>query len=218
MRSLKISPGEHYHIYNRGMGKQTIFHDKGDRLRFIFLILYCQSRIKFQNIYRLVREFSKTLKCSADSEEIAKNRNVELVAFCLMPNHFHLLLKETEEGGVGQYMQRVLNAYTKYFNTKYEKSGHLFQGPYKAVHITDDQQLLYLSAYIHKNSPDWETYVWSSYQDFVEKNRWGNLLTTGVIIDRYENKDEYKSFVQTSTAKEPLDELNVLHSVLNKSL
>src|SRR3989344_9566821 len=90
----------------------------------------------------------------------------------MMPNHFHLIVRGLEIGGIARYMQRVLCAYTKYFNTKYEKTGHLSQGPYKAVHIEDDRQLLYLSSYIHKNPKElngWKNreqfYPWSSYRN-----------------------------------------------------
>ena len=68
-----------------------------------------------------------------------------------MPNHFHLIVKEVKEGGISAYMQRVLNAYTKYYNAKHDTSGHLFQGPFRAIHIADNDQLLYVSAYIHLN-------------------------------------------------------------------
>ena len=156
MRILKIVPGEYYHIFNRATIKQVIFHDFGDYARFLFLILYLQAPIKILHIGRLVKDFTKC--CGQSSalttgyeEEVMKKRMIELVAFCLMPNHFHLIIKGLEEGGIATYMHRVLTAYAKYYNTKYNKSGHVFQGPYRAVHIKDDRQLLYLSTYIHRN-------------------------------------------------------------------
>ena len=141
--------------------------------------------------------------------QIIKERFVELTGFALMPNHFHLIVKETKEGGMGKYMHRVLNSYTKYFNTRYSISGHLFEGPYKAVHVEDNEQLLYLSAYIHLNPKElneWEkkedSLTWSSYQDYVKENRWGEILKTQIIIEQFKDKKEYRSFVQTSGAKE----------------
>ena len=105
-------------------------------------------------------------------------------------------------------MQKILNAYTKYINVKYKKSGHLFQGPYKAVHIKDNRQLLHLSAYIHKNHNElreWrnkeDLYPWSSYQDYIKENRWADLLVTDIITGQFKNKKEYYQFVKTSTAK-----------------
>ncbi len=210
MRNLTIAPGEYYHIFNRGMDKQNIFFDTRDWSRFLFLIIYFQSAISFSNINRLTKNIQHSeLNMDKDTiSKVIKQRYIELVSFCLMPNHFHLIIKEVEEGGIAKYMQRVLNAYTKYINTKYQKSGHLFQGPYKAVHVSDNRQLLYLSAYIHKNPremSEWRnketTYPWSSYQDYIEKNRWEKLLVPDIIFDQFKNQNEYLEFVQTSTAK-----------------
>ena len=167
---------------------------------------------------RKVKEFvqSRALD-SGEEDKIIKKRRVELVAFCIMPNHFHLIVKELEEGGITAYMQRGLTAYSKYYNTKYDKSGHVFQGPYKVVHITDNRQLLYLSAYIHRNPREivkWfrkeDQYQWSSYQDFIGENRWGKLILPDIIIGQFKNKAEYKNFVKTSLAKLLKGELEYL--------
>ena len=218
MREIKIAPNEYYHIFNRGMSKQKIFIDKRDWARFLFLILHFQSPITFQNIGRPTKNFVKHSVFNIDKKqitEITENRFVELIAFCLMPNHFHLIIKEVEEGGIASYMQRVLNSYTKYFNTKYKRSGHLFQGPYKAVHVEQNYQLLHLSAYIHKNPTElaeWRNkisdYPWSSLQDFSTKNRWDNLIVPNIILEQFKTNG-YQKFLETSTAK------NVKHSVFN---
>lgn len=125
-----------------------------------------------------------------------------------MPNHFHLLIKEVDEGGISAYMQRVLNAYSKYYNTKYEKSGHIFQGPYKAVHIENNDQLLHVSCYIHRNPREitkWfrreAQYQWSSYSDLIGENRWGKLLIPDILLGQFKNKGEYHEFVKSSPAK-----------------
>lgn len=217
MRNIRISEGEFYHVFNRGVGKKILFRDKSDYSRFLFLILYFQSPITFKNMSRV----SKTTKeitflhvSEKEVAEIVENRYVTLFAFCLMSNHFHILIRETIEGGIAKYMQRVLNSYTKYFNTKYEVSGHLFQGPYKAVHVEDNDQLLHLSAYIHKNCheiAEWKNkyfeYPWSSLGDYVNRNRWGKLLETDIIFEQFKNQEEYRKFIKTSSAKEIADEL-----------
>lgn len=211
-RNIILTPDEYYHIFNRGMSKQTIFFDDNDRARFLFLLLYFQSPLMFQNISRFTKEFMRYSAFNIptdDIDKIIKGRFVEVVSFCLMPNHFHLIIKNVGDKGIATYMQRVLNSYTKYFNTKYKKSGHLFQGPYRAVHIEDDRQLTYLSAYIHKNPTElkeWQKnahkYAWSSYQDFIGDNRWGELLTPAIILEQFKDKNEYRNFIATSTAKE----------------
>jgi putative transposase len=150
--------------------------------------------------------------------EIVNSRLVELTSFCLMPNHFHLIVKQVEENGIARYMQRVLNSYTKYYNTKYNKSGHLFQGPYRAIHVTSNNQLLYLSCYIHRNPrelKEWfkkeNTYPWSSYQDCVNKNRFEQLLVIDIINGQFKNKKEYDEFVKTSPVKLLKEELDWLY-------
>ncbi len=218
MRNIKIAPGEYYHVFNRGMSKQTIFHDNRDRVRFLFLILYFQSPLILQNIGRSIKSFVQHSVFNIDQEimqTIIKGRFVELTSFCLMPNHFHLIIKEVEENGIARYMQRVLNSYTKYYNTKYKKSGHLFQGPYKAVHVKNNNQLLYLSSYVHRNPrelKDWfnkeDSYEWSSYRDFVKNNRFKKLLVFDIIQEQFKNKEEYDHFVKSSTAKLLKEELD----------
>jgi len=212
MRKIKIIPGEYYHIYNRGNNKQSIFLDEKDWSRFLFLIIYFQSPLIFQNIGRQTSHFVKHSVFNIPNEivkEIIDKRIIELTSFTLMPNHFHLFTHELKEMGTSQYMQRILNSYTKYFNTKYKKSGHLFQGPFQYVHIKNDSQLLYLSAYIHRNPreiKEWTNkehfFPWSSYQDYINKNRWGELLKTNIITDQFSGAEKYKSFVETSGAKE----------------
>lgn len=211
MRTTPIAPGEYYHVFNRGNNKQQIFLDNRDWIRFLFLILHLQSPTTFFNMSRDVNYYVKhSVFNIAEDEiyEIVKNRTVELISFCLMPNHFHLILKEFSEAGISQYMQRILNGFTKYFNTKYKKSGHLFQGPYKIVHVEDNEQLLHLSSYIHRNPRElkqWRQreneYPWSSHQDYYDENRWGPLLSQSIILDQFEDKNEYHQFMKTSTAK-----------------
>jgi putative transposase len=213
MRKVKIAPGEHYHIYNRGINKQKIFLDESDYTRFLFCLLYFQSGITFNNLGYYVFNFKKNKKFNLSADTLSKifsTRYVELVNFCLMPNHFHLTVFEKNEKGIATYMQRVLNSYTKYFNTKYKRTGHLFQGPYQAVYIEDNEQLLHVSTYIHKNPKEvWGfnnseliSYPWSSYQDYVVNNRWDVFLKLDIVLGQFKNKVEYIDFVKTSTAKE----------------
>jgi len=110
-------------------------------------------------------------------------------------------------------MQKVLNAYTKYYNTRHGTSGHLFEGPYNYRHVKDDEQLAFLSAYIHRNPRELKEcagkeheYKWSSFQDYIGKNRWGELLSNEVIMQKFESKKDYKKFVAKSGAKAQLGE------------
>lgn len=215
MRKTKIAPGQYYHIYNRGNNKQNIFTDEKDWIRFLFLVLYFQSPVIFNNINYNISNFTEHRVFSVSQktlDKILNNRTVELVNFTNMSNHFHLTVKEIEEGGISSYMQRIQNSHTKYFNTKYDKSGHLFQGPYQIVHIKNNEQFLHLSAYIHRNPRElrqWKDkehlYPWSSYQDYLAENRWGELLKPQIVLDQFSNKDEYKNFIETSGTKTLLE-------------
>jgi putative transposase len=223
MRQTQIAPGENYHIFNRGNNKQLIFIDDHDRMRFLFLALFFQAPLHFPNIARQSSTFYKNLSAKNIEHDVEhsvfngldkevrfvnKEKYIELGGFVLMPNHFHMIVSEIHDKGMSRYMQRVLNSYTKYFNAKYGKSGHLFQGPYGAVHIKNNEQLLYLSAYIHRNPrelKEWHNkehqYMWSSYRDYINVNRWEPLLKTDLIISQFRNNKEYIRFVETSGAK-----------------
>ncbi|MFY9493364.1 MAG: transposase [Minisyncoccia bacterium] len=215
MRKTVFAPNEYYHVLNRGNNKQTIFFNDADRIRFLLSILLFQSPLVIKNMDRVAKEFVQNPILHSNKEiddemigDIISNRFVELICFTLMPNHFHLLIREIKKGGVAKYMQKIQISYTKYFNIKNDKVGHHFQGGYKAVHITKNNQLLYLSTYIHRNSREinlWKgrenLYPWSSLQDYTSINRWGDILKRNIILGQFENPKKYKEFVKNSSAK-----------------
>lgn len=218
MQRTKIVPGEYYHIFNRGVNKQNVFLERADYLRMLSLILLYQASLPIYNIGRQIKNLGKGESLKAlkfDFNNFFKKRCVDLCSFILMPNHFHLLVYEQKRNGISSYLQRIEIAYTKYFNTKYNRSGYLFQGPFQSVRIENNNQLLYLSAYIHRNCReirDWHNrehlYPWSSYQDMVTKNRWENLLKCEIISKQFSSPSEYRNFVETSSAKTIKSELH----------
>ncbi len=212
LRKTEFAPNEHYHLCVRGNNKQPIFRSNADRARLLFLITHLQSPENFSQINRIVTNYSKTHTWNINETTFANiisTRYVALEAFAFMTNHIHLAIREVEEQGTTRYMQRVLNAYAKYFNTKYETVGHVFQGPYRAVHIEDNDQLLYLSTYIHRNPRELlgvrgkeHQYEWSSYQDYLGQNRFGDLLDRSLVLDQFSSPREYKQFTDSSIAKD----------------
>lgn len=204
-RNIGVAPNEVYHLYNRGVMRRDIFVDNRDWTRFLFLVLFLQSSSgTFDHVSRLVSSFVRHSMFDVPEKktrEIVQKRNTRLIAFCLRPNHFHLLVQEVTEGGVAKYLQRLGNSHTKYFNTKYQSNGHLFQSRYQSVRMADNDQLLYTSAYIHKHTPRLN-YEWSSYQDYVQKNRWPDLLDPSLILGQFTNGQEYAEWLRTSSAKE----------------
>jgi putative transposase len=133
-----------YHIYNRGTDKRAIYLDDNDRQRFIFNLY------EFNDLNPAPNSFYKT-----QSYEVGPRKKVvEILAYCLMPNHYHLMLRQIEDGGVTLFMRKLGTGYTMYFNKKYERSGSLFQGKFKSVPVETDEQLRYLPHYIHANPID----------------------------------------------------------------
>ena len=137
-----FSEGEYYHVYNRGVDKRDIYLDNADRLRFNRLLHIANSTKPV--VYKLVQ------RLPLDKVEVGE-RLVAIGAYCLMPNHFHLLVKEIKEGGITSFMEKLMTGYSKYFNKRNNRTGALFQGRFKAEHVDRDEYLKYLYAYIHLN-------------------------------------------------------------------
>lgn len=215
MKKRAVFEGEnpYYHIFNRGVEKRDIFLDSREYNRFLFLLLILQGDVYFDHIGRLADSFGQHGQHSMSAivdikKEVEQNRIVELVAFALMPNHYHLILGELKDGGVSKFMQRLGNGYTKYFNIKHERKGHLFGSKFHSRLIDTNEYLLHLSSYIHKNPRElagWKNrehlYTWSSLQDYLKQNRWDSLLNQSIILEQFRDQKEYAQFVKTSTAK-----------------
>ena len=210
-RKVQFAPGFYYHLCNKSNDGSSIFLDDRDYARMLFFILFYQFSTPFFNIGRSISYFEKHTKFNISEEEIKRllpARVVELNAFAIMPNHFHLLIQEKAKGGISKYLQRLQGGYAKYFNTRYQRGGHVFRGSFRAVPVEKDKQLLYLSAYIHRNPrvlERWKnreiSYPWSSYQDFAKENRWEELLNPAIILDQFSSMKAHKEFVETSSAK-----------------
>jgi putative transposase len=145
-RNISFAEGEFYHIYNRGVDKRTIFTTPNDYKRFLVLLRFANSSDDMR--------MSNALRNKSLEEALACERHHPLVAlgaYCLMPNHYHLLVSPLEDGGIVQFLRKIQTAYAMYFNLKNNRSGSLFQGPYKALHVDSDQYLQHVSLYIHTN-------------------------------------------------------------------
>ena len=208
-----LALNEYYHIYNLGNNSQSIVMDTKDYARLLFSLLHFQSPHHIDHPSEYVKSYLHDGFFSTSEvaqQKVIKDRFVELVAFCIMPNHFHAIVKESEEGGISKYMQKVQNGYTKYFNTIHVQKGHVFGGAFNRVHIVTNEQLLYLSAYIHKNPKalsGWrnkeDQYLWSSYTDYVHKNRWGDLLCQDILLGQFDElPEEFEKMTNESGAKD----------------
>lgn len=198
-RKIVFANGEYYHLFNRGVERRPVFTNKREFSRAVDLV----------NFYRFDKPSLRYSKFLALSEEQKLNflaslneRIVEIIAFCLMGNHFHFLVKQARDNGVSKFMANFMNSYTKYFNTKYQRVGPLFQGAFKAVHIESDEQLLHVSRYIHLNpvsgfkvKPDeLKDYQWSSYPSYIGVSDL-NLIDKDIVMDFFKKPVKYEEFV-----------------------
>jgi len=184
-RKVELVSGQYYHVYNRGVEKRDIFLDDSDYLRFL-KSLKCFNQE--DPIFSLFWDDIKKRNLGVGS--LKSRKLVDIVAYCLNPNHFHLLLKQVIDGGISEFMRRLGTGYTGYFNHKYQRSGVLFQGRFKSIHISSNSYLLYLSAYINENnfihgytenSRNWK---YSSYSDYIGE-RQGELCNKDIILDQF---------------------------------
>ncbi|MBI1974260.1 MAG: transposase [Candidatus Zambryskibacteria bacterium] len=180
LRKIPFVPDEYYHIYSRGSDKRKIFHDNSDYNRFLNILYLSNSDINFR--FDRIEDVYSTER---------GQRLVSIGAYCLMPNHVHILIKQVAENGISRFMHKLLTAYSMYYNTKYERTGGLLEGKFKAELLDSDNYLKYLFSYIHLNpvkliEPKWKEsgirnrnkaidflnkYRYSSYQDFMRIDR-----------------------------------------------
>jgi putative transposase len=205
LRKISFVDGEYYHIYNRGNSKQRIFRDKNDYVRFIGLLFACNSSKNFK--------IDNLNKKESLLNAPRGNQIVYIGAYCLMPNHFHILITDTGEGNISKFMQKVITAYVMYYNKKYQRSGSLFEGKFKAEYASDDRYLKYLFSYIHLNptklvEPKWkktgiqnkpkvieylEKYQYSSYLDYLGVGRREKvIMDRNKFPDYFPNKNNFK--------------------------
>jgi len=221
-RNFNFSVGGFYHIYNRGTEKREVFLSQSDYDRFVNLLYIC-------NGTRAV-DLNNNRKISPGVLNLERGEQiVKICAYCIMPNHFHILINETKAGGISSYMQKLSTAYTMYFNKKYERTGSLFQGRFKAQLADNDNYLKYLISYIHLNpvkliEPDWKirgitnknrvktflnNYRYSSFLDFLKNRRVENKILSVESLPEYfnsrkdfeNNLEDWLSFRDLSNSK-----------------
>ena len=171
--------GSFYHVYNRGNRKQQIFLNYEDYERFLNKIL-----------------------------EYKKKSGVNILAFCLMPNHFHFLIQQSSPNAISKFLSDLCNSYSRYFNTKYETVGGLYQGRFKAKKVDKDEYLIHVSRYIHLNPVELFgpsknlvnnslAYKWSSLRYYLSSSK-NEIVDTNIILNYFSKKnpvEDYKKFV-----------------------
>lgn len=192
-RIREFAGNYYYHIFHRGIQKTKTFIDDQDYQIFIYYL-----QVYLTDPMYLISKYPQ-LPIRLQGKNL--NRELELMAYCLMPNHLHFLIKLSTKDGISKLMKQILNAYTFYFNKKYDRSGPLFEGRYKAVRIPSDELLLHISRYIHLNPvvvnlvEDPENYKWSSYRNYLN-GKGEEIVKPQRVLSFFKTTKDYQRFVQ----------------------
>jgi putative transposase len=210
IRKTNLVPGEIYHIYNRGVDKRNIFLDESDKYRFVHDLFEFNDKNPAKNLTIYLKNNANKEVGLPKLKGGSREMMVEILAYCLMDNHFHLMVRQKTENGITEFMRKLGTGYTNYFNKKYDRSGSLFQGKFKSVNLNNNAHFLYLPIYIHLNPldfnyPEWregkiknykkavdflENYKWSSYIDYIGKKNFPSILSRDFLLDRFDNSTE----------------------------
>ncbi len=203
-RQTVLAAGEIYHVFNRGVASLPLFHSSTDYSRFIQLIDYYQfanTPTSFSSLMKLPIEEREPI---LDNLRKENNLQAEILVFCLMPNHYHFLLKQIAGKGLTSFMGNIQNSYAKYLNIKEHRAGPLYQSPFKAKRIETDEQLLHVSRYIHLNPSTGfvveieklTEYPWSSLPTYLgNTSKSFSFVNPKLVINFFKNPDQYKEFV-----------------------
>ena len=214
-RVIPIITNETYHIFNRGIAGQTIYSSVYDYQRFIDLINYYRflsPRLRFS----FYRRLPQNLKQDYREALIKKNpQQVLIYAYCLMPNHYHFVIKELIENGVSKFIGNLQNSYAKYFNTRNKRHGSLFTEMFKNVRVENEEHFIHLARYIHLNpitsyiikEPfELDNYPWSSFKYYLNDSRL-DFLEKDTLLSLFKNIKELESFT-----KDQIDYQRTIHN------
>ena len=224
MRKVRFAKSCIYHIYNRGVEKRDIFLNDSDRWRFLqALLLFNREKSPFNLLWKLEQEHKGRMNFRILKEFLERNSKqktplVRIMADCLMPNHYHLVVEELAEGGITKFMHKLGTGYTMYFNKKYHRVGGLFQGTFKAVQVDTDEYLQNLLVYVNVINPGEliepnlkeegvkdverimqfaESYSWSTHLEYLGE-RDSPIIDKGVAQSLFYSRDKYKKFVENA--------------------
>lgn len=204
-----------YHIYNRGVEERKIFLDDKDYFRFVHNLFEFNDEAPAMNLYYKlpqIQSYEVQLRKIRKIEREPRKLLVEIMAFCLMPNHYHIFVRQKVDNGIVRFMQKLGTGYTNYFNKKYKRVGGLLQGRFKAILIKGESHFIHLPYYIHLNPldikfPEWrereiknykeameflENYRWSSFPDYIGKKNFPSVTQRESLSDFFGGPEQYK--------------------------
>jgi len=206
MRKVSFISNHVYHIYNRGTEKRKIYLDGSYYSRFISTLKHY---LKYDYPYSLLKQRLKQAQSPQKKQKILlelESRRieppVEIISFCLMPNHYHLTLKQLIKNGITNFMHRIGTGFTNYFNIRQDRSGRLFESSFKAVMVDSDEQLLHLTRYQHLNPRSLELntpkelidYCWSSLSTYSGYKRFP-FIKPEIVLSAFKSSKSYLNFV-----------------------
>lgn len=225
MQRPQFAEDQIYHIFNRGVEKRKIFMDEKDYFRFVHNLYEFNDE---DRVYNSLYFFKRNPKSIEVQPQYKKERNllVDILSFVLMPNHFHLILKQRTENGIVKFLQKMGTGYTMYFNKRHERVGSLFQGRFKAVLVLKRAHYIHLPFYLHFNPLELmsnyrsstsaekisflEEYRWSSFPDYVGIKNFPSVTSRDTFLEFFDGTKEYK--------KEAMKWLEERNLQLDKSL
>ncbi|MBI3999853.1 MAG: transposase [Candidatus Omnitrophica bacterium] len=202
-RLVELKTNEYYHVFNKSIAKFVIFNSDDEYQRMVRTLLYYQTAKRgcsLSDFLRLNKANKNKLDALLSSTPKEQTSWIKIIAFCLMPTHIHLLLRQNLENGISIFMSNALNSYACYFNKKHKREGPLWTGRFKAVHIETDDQLWHVSRYIHLNPTTAnlvkrpELWKYSSYPRYIKTERSKFSLPTTSVFDC--TPKEYQKFVE----------------------
>jgi len=192
MDSQRVVTGEIYHVYSKSIAEYVIFNNDFEYSRM-------REVVEYYRIERPFTSFSRFKERNMQVKQLDPKRLVQIICYCVMPTHIHLVLKQMEDKGISVFINNVFNSYSRYFNIKHNRKGPLWESSFKKVLVESDSQLLHLTRYIHlnpvtayiiNNPEDWK---WSSYREYISGNKEGICEYDSVLDIKPE---EYKKFVE----------------------
>ncbi|MDO8493203.1 MAG: transposase [bacterium] len=193
MRKITFEVGEYYHAYNRGVDKRNIVQEEYDSERFLQALIEFNVVEPIGSIYENSFRKDQLGSLASKSEKL-----VNVVCYCLNPNHFHLLLEQIVEKGIERFLHKLSTGHAKYFNKKYKRSGSLFEGTFKAKHVSSNDYLQYLSAYINLNNRvhqiegEVSKLVRSSWEEYLGNKE--PICHKDIVLDQFSSAKEYARY------------------------
>lgn len=201
-RKVPLIVGETYHVFNRSVARQPIFLSDRDYQRAIETFQFYSFKrpgLRFSHFKRLSRDQRQSFW----SDLITRNqKQIAILAYCFMPNHIHFLVREVEENGIATFMKNFQNSLAKFFNTREERQGALFQAMFKAVRIETEEQLIHVARYIHLNPftsfiireiGELENYPWSSYLAYIGKTQ-DDFIEKESMLSLFKSAEKFEAF------------------------